>query len=196
MTEEQRNPRAVQPNTDGALHQNPVPELSLVESLGPTVDGLRQIFTDVGMRPYRVFSVVVRFSGGEPGRGREEVASETELLPTPKLDVRPVTTVILSGGRVERGGARLSEVSPRYTEDDIRALFRVKPLPAGHVGYIESRIDGRDGVTQRRRFAVKGAPFRDAENFQWIVQLGSEDGERSRDGTPRGPREHHDRRSI
>lgn len=180
------NPRLVLPGAPGSgVGPLPRPSASLVEVFGPTVDLLRQLYTDFGLRPYRIFSVVVRWSGLEPGRGTPRVISELELLPTPRLiDTSGVQGVVRSGGLVERGSVRLDQISPRYTEDQVRALFFLEPLPATDQGWIEARIDARDGVTERRRFIVSGIPFRDADGFQWRANLLRQDEDRSRAGVP------------
>jgi hypothetical protein len=190
------NPRPITPNVDPTLGPNPAPGRSVAEDMGEVVDELRQLHTDLGMRPYRVFSVVLRWSGGEPGRGTAEVVSEREFLPTPLADLRPLTRVVTSGGVVERGGSRLSELSPRYTEDDIKALFFVQPLPKGHQGFIEITVDARDGQSPRRRFTVKSPPIRDASGWEWTVRLESEDEARTRAGEVQGPRRHYERKTV
>lgn len=177
------NPRLMQPGRDPALHPNRAPGRSLVESLGGVVDSLRQLATDFGLRPYRIFSVVVKWTGGSSGRGDAVVVSERELLPTPKLvDTASLEGEATPGGYLNRGSVRLVQVSPRYTEDDARALFHVQPLPTDMDGFIEMRIDARDGSTERRRFTVKSVPFRNAGRFEWVVPLTSQQGDRSRSG--------------
>ena len=58
---------------------------TLVRKLSPTVDRLRQIATNLGVRPYRVFLVRTRWSGEERGEGQEVVYDEREILPTPRV---------------------------------------------------------------------------------------------------------------
>lgn len=176
------NPRIETANDDPAVGPARAPGSTLVEQLGKTVDDLRQLYTDFGLRPYRVFSVVTRWSGGAPGRGDEALVSETELLPTPVVKVDGLRGELTSGGLTERGTTRLSELSPRYTEDEIRQLFHCEPLPDGLQGWIEIRIDARDGSTERRRFVTRGVPERDAERFQWRSVLIRQDSARTRSG--------------
>lgn len=177
------NPRPIKPNDDPTSHPNRMPGQSLVEDLGQTVDLLRQLYTDFGLRPYRFFSVVVKWSGGASGRGDATVESETELLPTPLVkDTKPIRGVSKPAGLDEEGGITLTQISPNYTEDDIRAIFHTQPLPADRDGFIEMRVDERDGSTIRRRFSIKGAPFRDASKFQWTARLRTQSHDRSREG--------------
>jgi hypothetical protein len=106
-----------------------------------------------------------------------------ELLPTPLLvELSGVRKEATPAGVEERGGATLRQISPRYTEDDIYALFHTQPLPTDRDGFLEIRIDARDGVTTRRRFAVKGVPFRDADKFEWRARLTKVDSDRTRAG--------------
>ena len=180
-----RNPRPLTPTDDNREHPNPAPAQSLTESLGGVVDDLRQLYTDFGLRPYRVFSVVYRWTGGVVGRGRALVISEQEFLPTPQLkETSGVRSETRTGGLVERGDVRLEEVSPRYTEDQIRVLFHSLPLPPGDQGFLEVRVDARDGATERRRFVVTGMPYRKADGFEWRANLLRQDMQRDRDGLP------------
>lgn len=165
------NPRAETPGTDPSLHPARAPGRTLVEQLGPLVDELRQLNTDFGLRPYRVFSVVVRWSGGAVGKGNPTVITDKELLPTPNVPgLHTLEDRMTEGGRSERGSILMTEVSPRYTEDEVRSLFHVHPLLSGDDGFLELRIDGRDGETIRRRFACL-VPGRRADKFDWAVRL-------------------------
>lgn len=177
------NPRVNVPNRDPGLHPNRAPGRSLAEELGPVVDEVRQIATDLGMRPYRVFSVTVRWSGGTSGRGRAEVVSEVELLPTPRvIALDAMKARAMAAGVVIRGDIRMREVSPRYTEDEVRGLFCAdKQRPELDV-FIEVRHDERDGKTDRRRFVVEVVPYRDLKRFEWVAVLSSQQGDRDRDG--------------
>ncbi len=180
------NPRPETPQTDPALRPNPAPERSLVEQLGETADELRQIAVELGARPYRVFSVTLRWSGGQVGRGVAQCAAEVELLPTPELvTFEGVRSELRAGGRVERGDARLQRISPRYTEDEVRTLFgcaREGIVPVDCETFLEVRVDARDGTSERRRFAVVGVPYRRPTGFEWIAKLLRQDSNRTRDG--------------
>jgi hypothetical protein len=185
------NPRSPTPNTDSRLAPiedrrtcRRVPlEPSFVDDMGEVADDIRQLATDFGARPYRVFCVVVSWTGREVGRGTQAVLAETELLPTPRIDLTSLRYVVTSGGRTDDGYTKLYEVSPRYTEDDIHSLFYRDLLP-GEQAFIEVRMDARDGRQPvRHRLTVSGVPFRDADGFQWVVPLKIQQEERNRDGT-------------
>lgn len=165
------NPRWQTPNNDPAIGPVCDPSCTLVDSFGELVDDLRQIAVDFGLKPYRLFSIVTRWTGGEKGRGEELVVSEQELLPTPEVDVAGLRGEMKSAGLNENGTLGVSEISPRYTEDDIYNLFHCQPLPDGHFGFIELRMDCRDGNSRRRRFVVSGAPQRRADRFDWTAKM-------------------------
>ncbi len=155
---------------------------SLFNEANAIVDDLRQIAVDLGQNPYRVFSVVVRWTGGARGRGDQVLVSESELVPTPQVDYRPLRQELANAGSLERGTVRLTHVSPRYSEPEIRALL-FRDLVDGEEAYIESRIDGRnDGDPQRRRFVVSGAPWLDQKRFQWVVPMTEQDDRRAASG--------------
>lgn len=170
------------PSLDDTLAPHPNPSQSLAHQLGPVVDSLRQLYTDFGLRPYRVFSIVVRWTGGASGRGDAVLESEQELLPTPELASLSVRSEAASSGRKQSGTATLRGVSPRYTEDEVRTMFHRYPLPLDRDGFIEMRVDDRDGLTARRRFVVREVPERDAEAFDWRVMLHSQEADRSAEG--------------
>lgn len=170
-----------QPQYDPDLGPSPDPQMSLVSALGSVVDDIRQIATDLGARPYRVFSVTQSWSGGERGRGVLTVTCEEEFLPTPLVKDWFVRRELENVGSVERGIVELREVSPRYTEAQIMSLCPYPPCSnaSGTETFIEMRIDSRDGTeVKHRRFVVANAPFLDAEKFEWRVKLIPQEGAR------------------
>lgn len=176
------NPRPVTPERDTTLHRNPRPACSLVESFGDLVDDMRQLEVDMGLRFYEVFSVVVRWSGGERDRGTATVISERPFLPVPVVDgLGNGRRDLRAAGKVSRGEIWLRKLSPRYTEDDIVLLFP-RELRADEEHFIEVRGDSRDGSTVRRRYHIVGEPERKA--FEWQVRLVKQDEDRTRGGRP------------
>lgn len=181
--QEYGNPRGDDTPADSCLFPAGDPLGTLVEQMGSIVDDARQIETDIGTRPYRMWSVVYEWSGGEIGRGEPQVIFEQEFLPTPRITMQTVNENIQSAGYVERGTITVTEISPRYTEDQINWLFRQgAPLSPGQQAFIEISMDGRDGRSDRRRFTVSGVPVRDAENFEWRATLVKQELNRDRFG--------------
>jgi hypothetical protein len=178
------NPRQPGIQHDPSLHPDPSPGASFTESFGETVDELRQIYTDMGLRPYRIVSVLAEWSGRKVGVGTVRIVREREYLPTPKLDLGGTRTTPRNAGKVEEGGAWLTEVSPRLTEDEVLNLAAPDGLGAGQECYLEARIDGRDGSTRRRRYNVSGVPERRAGEFDWKVKLTRARADRTRAGAP------------
>lgn len=157
------------------------PATSLVEELGVVADDLRQLYTDFGLRPYRVLVIREEWTGGEKGRGSTRVVDSTELLPTPLVEMAPLRGDLRAAGQVTRGGPRLSQISPRYTEDQVRGMFW--PEDDRFVVFVEVVIDNRDGENPvRRRFTVRDVPYRRAGRFEWRVDLTPQDDNRDRDG--------------
>jgi hypothetical protein len=167
----------------GEGHPAPDPGRTLAEELGETADELRQLYTDAGLRPYRVFAVLLRWSGGAKGRGTPRVVREREILPTPWVDLRPLREDDRPAGEVVRGRARLRQVSPQYTEAEVRGIFGGER--EGDEVIVEVVHDARDGYEPtRRRFAVEDVPWRNAGGFEWVVALSPEDDGRSPSGAP------------
>lgn len=175
------NPRAITPNVDSSLHRNRRPECSLVESMAPLVDEMRQMVVDAGLRYYEVFSVVVRWSGGERHRGDPVVIGEQPFLPIPEVvGVGNVDKELRAGGAVRRGGIWLRKLSPRYTIDDILLLFP-RELRPDEEAFIEIRGDSRDGTkTPHDRYVIVGRPERKA--WGWEVRITKADEDRTRQG--------------
>lgn len=184
------NPRPGVPPFDPRLHPNPAPGASLVEQLGGVADELRQLFTDAGLRPYRVFSVQEQWSGGTVGVGIPVVVRETEFLPTPLLDLTPLRRKMNQGGFSEDGAVTLRQISPRLTEDQVGLLCCGDRSIPGRETYIEVRHDARDGTeVPRRRFTIQGVPFRKAGKFEWQVRLLKANPDRSPQGALTGERQ-------
>lgn len=181
------NPRGdAPPSYDPRLHENLSPHASLAESMSSIVDEARQLVTDLGLRPYRVFSVTVRWSGGERHRGQPRVVFQQELLPTPKVEnFGNMKEQLREAGAVERGDVRLSQISGRYTEEEITSLFPYRATDADE-SFIEIAMDSRDGEEPvRRRFIVSSVPVRRPDRFDWEVTLTRQDGDRTRRGAVR-----------
>lgn len=184
------NPRGPTPSLyDSDLREESNPGSSLVESLGDVVDDIRQIAVDLGARPLTYHSVTIRWSGGEVGRGEPTVIREIPILPTPKTEPAGyLDRKLEAGGTVERGDIILSGISPRFTEDEIDALFGINS-PPGEETFVEQRIDTRDGLTRRRRFVLAKAPERRETRCDWKAVLRKADGDRQLDGSVRAQRE-------
>ena len=160
-----------------------------MEQLGGVADELRQLYTDLGLRPYRVFSVQEQWSGGKVGVGIPAVVAEVELLPTPLLDQRPLRRKMNQGGFTEDGSVMLRQISPRLTEDEVALLCCGDRTIPGRETYLEVRHDARDGSdVVRRRYTIQGVPAREAGKFQWQVRLIKANPDRDRNGALTGER--------
>jgi len=175
------------PNLDPDLGPNPSPATSLVESLGAVADSMRQLYTDVGLRPYRVFAVKIRWSGPITGAGEPTIDQEEEFLPTPLLDLKPVEEQVKTGGILERGSVTLRQISPRYTSEELDSLLATEERNVEC--FVEVRLDSRDSAEPiLRRFARIQAPVYDAEAFEWTMRIAKQDVNRGRDGSPFVPK--------
>lgn len=164
---------------------------SLAASFIPVADQIRGLAVDMGMRPYVVRIVTVRWSGRRPGVGTPLLVSETALEPVPEvvgLDTLQEESV--EGlGFSETGRIVLRGVSGTYSEDLLRAVTPDELLgsdPSVETFYeVETlNLDGSEG--DRRRFAIVGVPVWTPGQVGYTVQLERTQGDRRRDGTP-GP---------
>ncbi len=159
---------------------------SLVESLSDIADMGRSMEDQFGINPYRVFSIVTSWSGGAEGRGEESVISEREFTPRPTVDLKPVRARSVEGGTKEKGQIKMTNISPKMTEKEILAFFP-RDLKTNEFAFIEVRHDERDGSTARRRFQVRGTPWRNAESFEWQCVLADQEENRSENGELNSP---------
>lgn len=158
---------------------------SLARRLIPVADSLRDLRVRFGLRPYRVRVMRTRWTGGQRGIGEEVVSAEMEILPTPLVqDLSALAEVVEPVGLLEVGSVSISEVSGRYTEEQLRGLDIDGTPPAAdeQVWYeIEfPRSDGQKG--ERRRFFLGSTPNYAAARFEWTFRLDRSHEGRSRAG--------------
>jgi hypothetical protein len=151
-------------------------------------DSLRDLRVQFGLRPYLVRIIRTKWTDDERGDGGEFVLNEFPILPTPRVsDLTALTEVVNPVGLDEIGSILLTEVSGRYTEDQLRGLdIDGSPVPDDEQVYFEiefPRPDSRPG--ERRRFFLRSAPNYLPDQFQWQIRLEQAHEGRSRTGEPR-----------
>jgi len=152
------------------------------------LDELRQLAADFGARPYRVFMIRTQWTGGKRGRGVERVISETEILPTPKIEtVASINLQMLDAGIDEQGSLSIAEISPRYTENELLGRNEDgSEIPDNETFSWEVRLSRGDaGEDKRRRYVVRGVPDYRPTELQWKVSLIRAGSDRQADGAPR-----------
>jgi hypothetical protein len=154
---------------------------TLVEQLIPTVDNLRELHKVLGTRPYRVWRVKTKWSGGIRGEGEEVVIEETEITPPPRIEgIESLEEALFPTGRAETGSVELSEVSLSYSESDVAWGFGYNTIPPDEDWFYEVRWDNG----QRRRFYPISAPQFDIASFGWRIRLGRQYPDRTSEGVP------------
>lgn len=162
---------------------------SLARRLGRVADRAHYVATRLGARPYRVFMVWMRWTGERRGEGEAECLREMEITPTPKVaSLDSVTFSIFHAGTVPAGSIKLSEVSNRYTFDELTGLMvpdlHEDRIPQPYDFFWEVREDGRgDAQPGRQRYSLLSVPNLDAENAQWTLILERVSEDRNRDGS-------------
>lgn len=187
------------------------PKRTLVARLGRVADRVRQVATNLGARPLRVFLVWTQAGGYERGEGEEEEIARAEILPTPVVsDLSALALSPFAAGKYPVGTVRVSEVSMhRFTRDvltgrrvpravaekgreavrtgELDAFFSPasgEPIPKERVSFFYEVVDdGRfdDRRPSRQRFRLFGEPHPNAENVEWILFLERTSEDRSRD---------------
>ncbi len=160
---------------------------TLVDALAPTIDCVRDLYTELGLRSYQVSLVWTRWTGGERGRGNEYIVEVLPLLPTPKLsELTGLEQELKEIGLNEQGNLTVSELSLRFTEDLL--MGRGGPLPPGQpippdVNFFwEVYLPEKRGSGIRRRFFPASAPSRNGGEFEWSITLKEQEGQRLRNG--------------
>lgn len=161
---------------------------TLAQTLVPTADSLRDMFTSFGLRPYKVRFVRLRWSGMKRGQGAAYVACEIDILPTPKiLDLTTLTEIVNPVGLDEVGGVLLTQVSGNFTEEQLRfGETDKKSLAQNEEVFYEVQFVRKDDQPgDRRRFALRSAPMYLAGKFQWQLRLEKSNENRAANGDPR-----------
>jgi hypothetical protein len=162
---------------------------TVVGRLGRVADRVRQVATELGARPWRVFMVHTRATGEERGEGRTQEFRRVEILPTPRVrSLDNLTFNPYHAGVFPMGSLTVDEVSTSFTEDQLRGIDFPKEgefeVPERYDFYYEVVQDGRQGGPVRpQRYRLLSQPFLDAENVQWVVRLERASG----DGPRRDP---------
>jgi hypothetical protein len=166
---------------------NPQAAASLARRFVPLADSLRDLLTRFGLRSYRVLAVRIAWSGGRRGYGTPTVVSEELLLPTPKI-APTLDQVIQPIGALEVGSVEMSQISGRYSEEQLLGLEEDgSPLPPNVEFFYEVEFFPHAGPSVRRRFAPKGTPTYYPGRLQWTLRLERSFDSRERNGDVEGP---------
>lgn len=154
---------------------------TLADQLIPLADSVRQLYTDFGLRPYRVFLVWIRWNPegvvvggqldlGEVGAGEPELVREIELLPTPRVEFGGVGKDFDAVGTTERGGIGISEISERYTEDLLTGLLDEFRDPA-YPDTLKAGIDFFYEIREERPRTGLGGPVSACESTSSVATV-------------------------
>lgn len=133
-------------------------------------DRASDIEVRLGLRPYKVSVVRVRWSGDRRGSGVQEVVGDLAILPVPRITDLSGLQLISNAAMVrEQGSVMVSRISGAYTEDQLAGLDvgGVDLPPTDEVFWEVVFLRSGD----RRRFTVTTAPGYDAERAQWSLTL-------------------------
>lgn len=151
----------------------------------PLADSLRNMLTTFGLRSYKVSMVRVRWSGGARGVGTPTVESEEVILPTPKVgSLDALSELAQPIGLDEQGSIELSQISGRYTEDQLVGLE-----PGGRE--IDPNLEFYYEIEffpttegSKRRFYPRSVPTYMPGRLQWSLRLEKATADRERNGDP------------
>lgn len=157
---------------------------TLVGKLQNTVDAARNIATTMGVRPYLVRILHVRWTGPIRGAGTPTLLREVELLPVPKVEnLDALDGELTSVGRVEMGTVRVTGISGHYTEEDLQGWTSdgAPPEPNEEVQW-EIEFPRPDGPARKRRFSLESVPVWRPGKLSWEVELYAAQESRDRQG--------------
>lgn len=161
-------------------------EQTLAADFIDLADELRDIKTEFGLRPYKLHRIRVQWSGGVRGKGQAVVMDELHILPTPKIsDISQLSAIVTQIGLQEVGGLFVSEISGRFTEEDLRGGDEGTPIPKDQEVYYEVEFPKRSGTPMKRRFLLSGSPSFNAGRLQWTMKLDKAAQNRSYNGDVR-----------
>lgn len=156
---------------------------TLIQKLTPVADKMRDLKTRLGARPYQVALITVRWSGGRRGVGTPEVAAMRPILPTPRVaSLDSMTLLLQSVGLDESGTIRVSEISPSYTEDELRGVGpQGQSVPSDTEFFWEITYPRpAPAFAVKRRYQLRSAPMYNSTAFHWVVVLNKATEERDR----------------
>jgi hypothetical protein len=164
---------------------------SLANRLVRVADNVRQIATNLGIRPYRVFLVWTTFDGEERGEGTERELARVEILPTPKTaELTSLQQAPYAAGVLTTGTLRLDRISAGFTAAQLSGLEvpgkgQLPDMPQNIDFWYEIREDGRGNDRPvPLRFRLATSPYRAAGKVSWSVVLERQDEATQMDGLP------------
>jgi len=175
--------KAEVPSLSGQVHPEPTVRRSLADSLVPAIDRIRQIKTDLGFSPYRVFLVHWRWPG-KRGIGRPVETARIEIQPTPRVqDMLSTSFGVSAFGLTEGGGLFVDRISARFSEADLTGRTpdlmdpaRPQTSASNAEFFWEVRETRRTTPpTKPRRYAVSGVPMLNKTGLHWRVNLTKQD---------------------
>lgn len=155
---------------------------------GKRADGLRQIATRFGLRPYNVWLVWRQWTGKERGAGKPKEILRIALVPNPKIeDLSSIALDPRNAGILPVGSIRLTRISATFSADQLTGKWvPTEPsdrLPENVEFFYEVQEDGRDGhAGVRMRFRPMSEPYRRAGKIDWQVTLERINEDSDRDG--------------
>jgi hypothetical protein len=167
------------PAKSAQVHPESPVRRSLAQSLGPAVDRIRQLATDLGVRPYQVWLVHWRWPG-KRGLGKPIEIHREEILPTPRVqDMLSTSFAVSAFGMSEGGGLFIDQVSQRYSEADLtgRTPDLIDPArtqtSSGNVEFFWEVRERRQTTppTKPRRYVPSGVPMLNRTGMHWRVNL-------------------------
>ena len=144
---------------------------NLIDELVPIIDECREtLHADFGYRQYRVYLVRRRWSGTRRGEGTLSAISSTELVPSPRVEWRPLKTDLTEIGLDEDGPIVITEVSLTYTEAELTGQT-IAATDEFFYGFTETAGLGQS--IRDRTFVPSSRPLiADREkNMGWQVEL-------------------------
>ena len=119
------------------------------------MDRANDLAARMGLRPYKVMIVHVRWTGARRGDGVEELVTAREILPSPEVaDLSGITRELTLAQIDESGTVLITKISATYTEDQVLCRSTTgRPLAPNEAIFYEIQSPGGG---ERRRLVPVG----------------------------------------
>lgn len=154
----------------------------------PVADNLRRLAAGMGLRPYVLRMVWIRWTGPVVGRGNAVVERVVDMDPTPDIPSFGTDLEYTDAGHIERRPIQVLDVSGTYTEEQLLGIGAAgEALDPNLEFFYESEKFRPDGSpSNKQRWSIVGSPIWYPGDLSWRFTLAPSQGARDRSGFGHG----------
>lgn len=161
---------------------------TLVASMIPVADNLRELAANMGLRPYILRMVWVRWTGPLVGRGNAIVERVEDVRPTPNIPKHGTDLEYMDAGAVNRGPIEVLEVSGTYTMEQLMGIGAGGEAldPNLEFFYETEKLRPDGSASNKLRWSLSGEPTWYPGALSWRFTLVPSQAARDRSGFAHG----------